>query len=146
MGASVDAWVATAHADPLLTRGWRRNVADRWFNTFVLPVRSRAEVEGRLLSASSDLARMHPRPWRDRRLQTSDATVLAGSPRAGVAMLASILGALALLIVVTAASNVGGVLLARAAATRGHIAIHLSIGSGRAAVMRRQLIEGRFSA
>ncbi|MGH9175668.1 MAG: ABC transporter permease, partial [Vicinamibacterales bacterium] len=46
------------------------------------------------------------------------------------------------LILATAASNVGGVLLARAVATRQHAAIHLSLGSGRAAIIRRQLIEG----
>ncbi len=33
-------------------------------------------------------------------------------------------------------------MLARAVATRRHVAIHLSMGSGRIAIVRRQLIEG----
>jgi putative ABC transport system permease protein len=57
-------------------------------------------------------------------------------------MLASILGALSLLIVVTAASNLGGVFLARATSTRRQAAVHLALGSGRAAVIRRLLCEG----
>ena len=142
LGASVDAWLPLAHADAILNRGWRTNVDDRWFNSFVLPATTIAELDGRLTSASGDLARLHPDDWRDRRLQTSPATAITGSQRARVSVLASILGGLGLLILATAASNVGGVLLARAAATRRHAAIHLSMGSGRSAIVRRQMIEG----
>lgn len=142
LGASVDAWLPIAHGDALLNRGWRTNVSDRWFSSFVLPHVSVAEINGRLATATSDLTGLHPDPWRERRLQTSPATALAGRQRATVVMLVGILAGLGLLILATAASNVGGVLLARAAATRRHVAIHLSIGSGRVAIVRRQLIEG----
>jgi predicted permease len=142
LGASVDAWVPLAHADPLLNRGWRTNIENRWFTSFVLPASASAEVDGRLAAAAADLARLHPEQWRERRLQTSPATTLTGGQRSSVTMLASILAGLAALILATAASNVGGVLLARAAAMRRHVAIHLSIGSGRTAMVRRQLLEG----
>ncbi len=142
LGASVDAWVPVAHADPLLNRGWRTNAENRWFTSFILPESNTAEIDARLAAASAELARVLPEPWGDRRLQTSAATVLTGSQRASVTMLASILGGLGLLILATTASNVGGVFLARAAATRRQVAIHLSIGSGRAAIVRRQLVEG----
>ena len=142
LGASVDAWLPMAHADALLNRGWRTNVGDRWFGSFVLPRTSSAELDARLATAASDLARLHPVVWRERRLQTSPATVLAGSQRASVTMLVGILGGLGLLILFAAASNLGGVLLARAAVTRRHVAIHLSLGSSRTAMIRRQLFEG----
>lgn len=142
LGASVDAWITAAHADPLLARDWRQDVTQRSFTAFALPARARAEVDARVMAATSDLSRIYPERWRDRRLQTSGATVLAGSLRAGGALLASILGALALLILAAAASNIAGALLARAAAMRRQIAIHVAIGSGPAAVVRRQLLEG----
>ncbi len=142
LGASVDAWVTTAHADPLLTRGWRTDVTNRWFTGFVLSRTTESEIESRLKAATADLVWQHSEAWRERRLQTADATVVTGSQRETVTMLARILGGLGLLILATAASNVGGVLLARATATRRQAAIHLAVGSGRAAIVRRQLMEG----
>jgi predicted permease len=142
LGASVDAWVPLAHADPLLNRGWRTDVTSRWFTCYVLPHVGVPDVESRLSTAAQELTRRFPEPWRDRRLQALPATLLTGSQRDRVWLLASVLFGLAMLILATAASNVGGVFLARAAATRRQVAIHLALGAGRAAVVRRQLIEG----
>ena len=142
LGASVDAWVPLAHADSVLNRGWRTNVTDRWFTSYVLPLTTLAETEARLKVAASELARMYPDPWRDRRLQTIDGTVLVGNQRRTVVMLAAILSAFAFVILVVAAANVGGLLLARAAADTRTVAVHLSLGSGRSAAARRLLIEG----
>ena len=142
LGASVDAWVPIAHADPLLNAGWRGNVRDRWFTPFVLPRDGLAEVDHRLTGAAGDLAQVHADPWRERRLQTADATVLVGSQRSSALMLAAVIGGLAALILIAAASNVSGVLLARAASTQRAAAIHMSLGAGRSVVVRRQLLEG----
>jgi predicted permease len=142
LGASVDAWVPIAHADPLLNRGWRTNVGDRWFATFALAARDQAAVDTRLAAAAAELAARHPEIWRERRLHTSDATLLTGSQRGAASTLAAILAGLAVLILATAASNLGGVFLARAAGGRRQSAIHLAIGSGRAAVVRRHALEG----
>jgi len=142
VGASVDAWVPVAHADLLLNRGWRTNLDDRWFASFALPQAGPGELAARLSSASSALARLHPDPSRERRFETSPATVLTGAQRGTAMMLTGILAALGLLILATAASNVAGVFLARVAATRRQVAIHLAIGSGRAAIVRRQIVEG----
>jgi predicted permease len=142
MGGSVDAWVPVAHADPVLNRGWRSDLGNRWFTAFALATGTSAEVEGRLDAAAQALARMHPDRWRDRRLRTSEATVMTGSQRASAMMVVGVLAGLSVLILVAAASNVGGVLLARAAASRRQVAIHFSLGSGRAAIVRRYLIEG----
>lgn len=142
LGASVDAWVPIAHADPLIDRGWRTDVTERWFSAFVLPRGGVAEVEVRLAAARDHLARLHPDPWQHRRLQTAPGTVLSGSQRQSMAMLAGVLTMLALLILAAAGSNLSGVLLARAAAGRRAAAIHLCIGSGRAVILRRQVMEG----
>jgi predicted permease len=142
LGASVDAWVPVAHADPLLNRGWRTDVTNRWWTAYALPVSASAEVDARLTAAAADLARLYPDQWRERRLHTVPGTVLVGAQRSTVTMLATILAGFAVLILAVAAANVGGLLLARAAADRRHAAIHLSLGSGRGAVGRRLMIEG----
>jgi predicted permease len=142
LGASVDAWVTLSHADPLLNTGWRTNIRDRWFTAFVLPTGDSAAVDQQLAATATALARVHGDPWPLRQLRTADATVVIGSQRTAASMLTLVLGGLAALILAAAASNVSGVLLARAAANERSAAIHLSIGAGRAAVMRRQLIEG----
>ena len=68
LGASVDAWVPLAQADPLLNAGWRTNVQDRWFTPFALPRGGDAEVDARLLAARDALARVQADPWRERTL------------------------------------------------------------------------------
>lgn len=142
LGASVDAWVTLSHADPLLNPGWRINVRDRWFTAFVLPKDQLAAVDLRLAATAAALARVHGDPWSLRQLRTADATLMIGSQRSAAAMLSLVLAGLAVLILVAAAANVSGVLLARAAANERSSAIHLSMGAGRAAVVRRQLLEG----
>ena len=150
LGASVDGWIANAHADAVLNRDWRTNVENRWFSVFARPTsvdswdQTRPAMEARLGAASTVLAQRYPEYWRLRRLQASPATVLTGTPRDSATLLVSVLAGLAILILVTAAANVAGVLLSRAAVRQRQIAIHLSIGSGRAAMVRRQLIEGAF--
>ncbi|HUE89132.1 MAG TPA: ABC transporter permease [Vicinamibacterales bacterium] len=144
LGASVDAWVALAHADPLLNAGWRTNMRDRWFTPFALPRTGHAEITARLAIASDDLARTHPDPWRERTLDAIAATAMVGTQRTAAGTLAGVLVGLSVLILLAAASNVAGVLLARAGLTARAAAIHMSIGSGRIAVARRQMLEGAF--
>jgi predicted permease len=142
LGAAVDAWVPLAQADPLLNTGWRTDPRNRWFTPFVLPRRGNAELEQRLAVASDDLGRAHSDPWRERTLHTTKATAMIGTQRTAAATLAAVLVGLSVLILIASASNVGGVLLARAAVSARSAAIHRSMGAGRLAVARRQLFEG----
>lgn len=142
LGASVDGWVPAMHADPVLDRDWRTDPMRRLFTAFVMPRTSEAEMTARLAGAAADLGAIYPQTWRERRIITAPGSVLFGSQRRTVTTLTAVLGGLALLILATAAANLGGVLLARAAASRRQAAIHLSMGSGRATLVRRQLIEG----
>ena len=141
-GASVDVWLPIGHGDAVLARDWRTNTSERLFTAYALPDRDRAALEVALAGAATSLARDLPETWRERRLQTAVATVLTGTQRSSAMLLAPVLGGLALLILTTAASNLGGVILARAAATRRQVAIHLAMGSGRSAIIRRHLFEG----
>lgn len=148
LGASVDGWITNARADVALNRDWRTNVENRWFTAFALPASNGPsalalpEIDARLNIAADALANRYPDHWRNRRLQTSPATVITGAQRDTAMLLIGVLGGLAVLILVTATANVSGVLLSRAAVKQRQVAIHLSIGSGRASIIRRQLIEG----
>jgi putative ABC transport system permease protein len=143
LGASVDAWIALAHADIVMNRNWRTNADDRFWTAIVSadPLAA-AQVDAALTRASSDLAQQLPNPWRDRRLVTLPGTVMAGSQRAAAVTVSILLTAFAILILVAAAANVSGLLLASAAAERGRAAILLALGSGRATILRRHLTSG----
>ena len=142
LGASVDAWIPISHGDSVLNRGWRTNLAERLFTAYVLPLESPAAVEIRLQNAAANLARDANDAWVNRRLTTAAATVLAGGQRTSATWLAALLAAFSGLILAAAASNLGGVFLARAAVARRQIAVHLALGSGRTAIVRRHLLEG----
>lgn len=142
LGAGVDAWAPLAHGDALLSAGWRTDPGARWFAVFALPTTSTAEVDARLSIAAAELARRHPDAWRGRLLRTDPGARLTGGQRANVTTLAWILAGLSTLILAVGAANVGGLLLARAAAAERHTAIHLSMGAGRTAIVRRLLFEG----
>jgi predicted permease len=142
LGASVDGWVPMLHADALLPRGWRSAPDNRLFNAFVLPRAAMPVAEARLSSAAITLSQLDAEYWRDRRLQLAAGRVLIGSQRTAVTTLGLVLAALAALILLASAFNISGVLLARATTLRRQVAIHLSIGSGRATILRRQMFEG----
>ena len=143
LGASVDAWIPASQADAMLGRDWRTNPADRFWTAFVrLAPAARPEAEARLADAASELARVLPDPWRERRLATAPGTVLWGAQRTQALSLSVVLGVLAALILVAAVANVGSLLVAGALAERSRAAILVAMGAGRAAIVRRQLVEG----
>ena len=143
LGGSVDAWISLAHADAMLDRSWRTNPDNRWWTTFVhANAAATTAVDAALERATVDLAARWPDAWRERKLITVPGTVLAGSQRNAAVTLSLVLSVFAVLILVAAAANVGGLFLAAAAADRGRAAIQLAIGSGRLGILRRHLIEG----
>ena len=143
LGGSVDAWITLAHADAMLDRSWRTNPDNRWWSTLVrADASAAAEVDAALERATGALATRLPDPWRERTLLTVPGTVMAGSQRGAAVTLSLVLTVFAVLIMVAAAANVGGLFLAAAAADCGRVAIQLAIGSGRAGILRRHLIEG----
>ena len=85
---------------------------------------------------------MQADPWRERTLHTIEATAMVGTLRTASGVLAAVLVGLSVLILLASASNVAGVLLARAVVSARSSAIHRSMGAGRLAIARRQLLEG----
>ena len=80
---------------------------------------------------------------RSRRLRSEPGSVLTGGQRSGGGDVdRGCWAGWPLLILVAGAANVGGVLVARAAASTRQTAIHLSLGAGRLAIARRLLVEG----
>ncbi|MGD9905675.1 MAG: ABC transporter permease, partial [Vicinamibacterales bacterium] len=142
LGAGVDVWTPLAHGDGVLSPGWRTDADARWFTVFALPVGSVAALDSQLARAASDLAGRDPERWRDRRLLSGPGTLLGGQQRRAARALVALLAALALLVVGAGAANLAGVLMARAAVTARHTAIHLALGAGPWALARRILLEG----
>jgi hypothetical protein len=99
-------------------------------------------LDAAISRAGAELSAQLPEGWRERRLIRIPGTALTGSQRSAATSLAIMLAAFAGLILVAAAANAGGLFLAAAAADRGRAAIQLAIGSGRGAIVRRQIIEG----
>jgi putative ABC transport system permease protein len=140
LGGSVDAWITVAHADAVLDRDWRTNLERRWWTTLVHAPQAGFPVA--LERAAADLAARFPEDWRGRQLTLIPGTVVTGRQREAAVTLSIVLTGFAVLIFGAAAANASGLFLASAAADRGRAAIQLAIGSGRAAIVRRQLIEG----
>ncbi len=141
-GGAVDVWAPLVQGDTLLGAGWRTDVHSRWFSVFALPQRSVAEVDAGLATAATALAGLQPEAWRGRTLVREPGTVLTGQQRTDAVTLVWILIGLSTLILAVGAANVSGILLARAAAGQRQTAIHLSMGAGRLAIVRRMLVEG----
>lgn len=153
LGGSVDAWITVAHADAMLDRDWRSNPARRWWTTLVhrrrepgagsrQPESGGPELSAALQRATADLATRHADDWRERKLTLEPGTIVTGRQRDAAITVSIVLTGFAVLILGAAAANVGGWLLAAAAAERGRAAIQLAIGSGRSAIVRRHLLEG----
>lgn len=144
-GASVDVWIVSEAADAMLNRGWRTDPEDRsWIAMAISTPDAASGFPTRLASAASALSHARPEIWRDRRLIARPGLLLAGSQRGPAVALASVLGALAALILAIAVANASGLILARAAIDSRQAAMHLVLGAGRAALVRRRLAEGTF--
>ena len=141
VGSNIAAWVPAPASTALLNRGWRDDVTDRAFLGLVLPSDA-AATDTALRNADASLRAAHPSEWRERSFRTEPAYVLLGTQQRAAGVLIAILAAFSLLMIVVASANVGGLLLAEAAATHRQVAIHVSLGASRAAIIRRQSLQG----
>jgi predicted permease len=97
-------------------------------------------VNAELEAIGRDLDREHPSDSPGTGLRAVPSSLVPGN-RAMTAVLLSILMGLMSLVLLVACANVSGVLLARADARRHEIAVRLSIGAGRARLIRQLLME-----
>lgn len=143
-GVSAAGWVPAATADSLLTRGWRTDPTNRAFVALLKTDTPRLspEVDGRLVTAATDLARVFPERWRDRRLLATEGLLVTGNLRRTSTLIASLLSVMAALLLVVAATNVGGLVFAQASTRRRAIAIKAALGARRATLVMGTLAEG----
>lgn len=143
-GVSAAGWIPAATADSLLKRGWRTDPGNRAFVALVKtdPPDSRPVLDGRLATATGDLARAFPEHWRDRRLQVTDGLLVTGNLRRTSTNIASMLSVMAAMLLVVAATNVGGLVFAQASTRRRATAIKAALGARPGTLIMATLAEG----
>lgn len=98
-------------------------------------------ADGSVKAAMRRLAESYPETNADRGAAVIPLGPIPGGGRDMVAGFLAALMALVVLVLVVAASNVGGMLLARGAAREKEVAIRLALGSGRGRLIRQQVLE-----
>jgi hypothetical protein len=145
-GVSAAGWVPASGADSLLNPGWRTNPDDRAFIALIklhqATPAALASLESALGRATGELAERLPDRWRERRLEAAEGLLVTGSLRGTSIVIASLLSAMAALLLVVAATNVGGLVFAQAAARRRATAIKAALGARPGTLVVGTLIEG----
>jgi predicted permease len=110
------------------------------------PGQTRQSVDGRLASLAAGLAQTYPAEYRDRTLIAHPLSRLSVSTSptddGSVAIPATLLLAMAAVVLLIAALNVANMTLARGAARRKEIAVRLALGGGRGAIVQQLFLEG----
>jgi predicted permease len=143
-GQDPDLWLPIAQQPWLIEHS---TVLEDWTNGSVrmwgtlAPGASASAAEQELLTLTNELRHQHPEAvWDNERIQSSSGGHLQVlQPQ--MVRVAAMIGALALLILVVACANVGGLIAARAVTRQHEIGIRIAIGAGRGRIFRQLCTE-----
>ncbi len=118
-----------------------RNTWNTWVVGRLRPQVSDAQATDDLNRIAADLARRYPDPDQGLRMKLSDPGLMGSALRGPVRVFTAGLLLLAGLVLLTACSNLAGLVLARTTDRQRELAIRTSIGAGRGRIIRQLLTE-----
>ena len=118
-----------------------RNTWNTWIAGRLRPGVTAAQATDDLNRIAADLARRYPDPDQGMRLKLADLGLFGSSIRGPVRLFTAGLLILAGLVLLTACSNLAGLMLARATDRQRELAIRTSIGAARGRIIRQLLTE-----
>jgi predicted permease len=118
-----------------------RNTWNTWIVGRLRPNVSEAQATDDLNRIAADLARRYPDPDQGLRMKLAAPGLIGSSMRGPVRLFTAGLLLLAGLVLLTACSNLAGLMLARATDRQRELAIRTSIGAGRGRIVRQLLTE-----
>jgi predicted permease len=143
-GQDPDLWLPIAQQPYLIQHSavledWTNGSVRMW--GMLAPGVSAGAAQQELLALTNELRRQHPEAvWDNERIQSSPGGHLqVMQPQ--MVQLAALIGALALLILIVACANVGGLMAARAVTRQHEIGIRIAIGAGRWRIFRQLCTE-----
>jgi predicted permease len=149
LGLSPQFWVPISAIDQAMPQ--RPGLDDRtapWLliNARLKPGVDRVRAQAALQVLSAQLAGSHPQTDRERGFLLEPAGAFHPAYRGLVVSFVAICGIAVALVLAVAAINVGNLLLARASARSGEIALRLALGAGRGRLVRQMLVESTLLA